>query len=317
MITNYRHPIRVVAQRTGLSPHLIRMWERRYGAVRPERTETGRRVYSDADIERLSLLRQATLTGESISQIADLPRADLARLVAEARAGAPSAEGSHHADSADAGYHLKLCLEAVRNMDSANLEARLLSASVALGRQSFLEQVLQPLLHGIGEEWSNGRVKVAHEHLASAVIRSLLGTMFVSSRTDRSSPLLIGTTPAGQFHEFGALMASITAEANGWRTVYLGPNMPAEDIAAAVEQHKPDALALSIVYPPDDPRLPIELRNLARLISKDLPVIIGGRSSEAYDEVIREIEAVRIANLGDLRQQLNMLRARPGRQAAE
>ncbi|MCB2229819.1 MerR family transcriptional regulator [bacterium] len=307
---DYGHPIRLVALRTGLSPHLIRMWERRYGAVRPERTETGRRVYSDEDIRRLSLLRQATLIGESIGQIANLNGDELARLVADAKGTIPSSAPASPADRTGATYHRELCLEAIRNMDSVNLELRLLTASVAMGQQPFLEDVLQPLLHRIGEEWRDGNMKVAHEHVASAVIRSLLGTMFVNSRTNSTGPLLISGTPAGQIHEFGALMASVTAAANGWRTVYLGPNLPAEDIADAVARHQPDAVALSIVYPSDDARIPIELRKLARLIDRDIPLLIGGRSSEAYAEVIREIEAEVITDLTDLRHRLALLRSR-------
>ena len=77
------HPIRVVAKRTGLSPHVIRAWEKRYEAVRPTRTPTGRRVYSNEDLERLMLLRQATLLGRSIGQIAKVPTEELRAIVEE------------------------------------------------------------------------------------------------------------------------------------------------------------------------------------------------------------------------------------------
>lgn len=310
------HPIRVVARRTGLSTHLIRMWERRYKAVEPERTDTGRRLYSDEDIERLSLLRQATLTGETIGQIANLSTEELARLVADARAATSEAPATSPASTDDAEYHLELSLEAIRNLDAVNLELRLLSASVALGQQPFLEQVLQPLLRRTGEMWADGRLKVAHEHLASAVIRSLLGSMFVSARPDQSGPLLVSTTPTGQSHEFGALMASVTAAAIGWRAIYLGPDLPAEDIAAAVDERGADALALSIVYPPDDPRLPMELRKLSRMLSADLPVFIGGRSAASYEPILEEIGATRITDLGDLRERLTELRRKISNQKA-
>ena len=68
-----RHPIRVVARRTGLSPELLRVWEKRYGAVEPGRTKTGRRVYSDKDIERLSLIRKVTLSGRRVGEVSALP----------------------------------------------------------------------------------------------------------------------------------------------------------------------------------------------------------------------------------------------------
>ena len=66
------YSIKVVARRTGLSPHVIRAWERRYGAVEPERSATGRRLYSDTEIERLQALERATRAGHSIGQIAQL-----------------------------------------------------------------------------------------------------------------------------------------------------------------------------------------------------------------------------------------------------
>ena len=81
-----RHPIRVVARRTGITLHVLRAWERRYAVVEPGRTEGGQRLYSDADIERLKLLRDAVASGRSISQVAPLGEAALAELVAQGRA---------------------------------------------------------------------------------------------------------------------------------------------------------------------------------------------------------------------------------------
>ena len=75
------HPIQVVAQRTGLSPDVLRIWERRYAVVKPSRSATGRRLYSDRDVEHLLLLRRATLAGRSISQVADLDSEELRGLV--------------------------------------------------------------------------------------------------------------------------------------------------------------------------------------------------------------------------------------------
>src|SRR5512143_2420604 len=75
-----RHPIRVVAQRTGLSGHVLRAWERRYHVVEPTRSEGGQRLYSEADIERLLLLRRLTEAGGAISQLAHLPSSELRRL---------------------------------------------------------------------------------------------------------------------------------------------------------------------------------------------------------------------------------------------
>ena len=304
----HRHPINVVARRSGLSTHLIRMWERRYGAVEPARTETGRRLYSEEDIQRLILLRRATEMGESISQVATLSDADLLELVGSDSPPAQPSAAPSTVNNENAGYHLRLCLEAVRNLDSVSLESRLLSASVALGQQVFFEQVLQPLLVNTGDMWSDGRLKVAHEHLGSAVIRSLLGSMVVASRLDSAGPILLATTPSGQMHEFGALMAAVSATSLGWRTSYLGPNLPAEDIASAALQRNAAAVAISIVYPADDPHLPLELGKLAKMIEGRARLIVGGQGSTAHAKLLSEIGAIHVNNLTELKSALEEIR---------
>ena len=86
-----KHPIAIVAERTGLTQDVIRVWERRYGAVDPARGKGGQRLYTDADVERLHLLNRASDAGRSIGQIAKLPPSDLARMVDEV---APNARTS-------------------------------------------------------------------------------------------------------------------------------------------------------------------------------------------------------------------------------
>jgi methylmalonyl-CoA mutase cobalamin-binding subunit len=117
-------------------------------------------------------------------------------------------------------------------------------------------------------------------------------------------PLLIVTTPPGQLHEFGALMAAATAVENGWEVVYLGPNLPAEEIAAAARQRGADAVALSIIYPSGDPRLRREMHRLRQFLGPDIPILVGGRAAAAYRETLSEIRAVHLADLDALHEQL-------------
>jgi methanogenic corrinoid protein MtbC1 len=282
------------------------MWERRYSAVQPYRTDTGRRLYTDAEIERLVLLRRATLEGQSISRIAQLPADELRALI-------PADPTSQQHDSAydhntSVEYHLNLCLQAMENLYAVGLETCLLRASVSLDQQSFLEELLHPFLEQTGEMWSDGRLRVAHEHMASAVVRSLLGHMYASGTAERSDPMLVSATPLGQQHEFGALMALITASTCGWRTLYLGSSLPAEEIMAAAEQRNAGAIALSIVFPANDPRLPEEFRKIDRINNRRIPLLVGGRSAIAYEDLLVEIGAVRIRGLVDLRRELDRQR---------
>ncbi|HEX2188656.1 MAG TPA: MerR family transcriptional regulator, partial [Longimicrobiaceae bacterium] len=138
-----RHPIRVAADRTGLSLDLLRVWERRYGVVSPGRTEDGQRLYSDADVERLRLLRRATERGRSIGRVAKLATEELGELVREDEAarvaGAPAV-------GRGAGAHLERAVAAVREMDPAGLETGLRRAVVALSAAEFVDGVAAPLL---------------------------------------------------------------------------------------------------------------------------------------------------------------------------
>jgi methanogenic corrinoid protein MtbC1 len=109
-------------------------------------------------------------------------------------------------------------------------------------------------------------------------------------------------------HEIGAMMVAATATSEGWRVVYLGADLPIEEIAAAVLHSNARALALSIVYPVDDTRLHDELRRLSNLLPPHVTVLAGGRAIEQYANVLQEIGAVAVHSLMHLRLELEQLR---------
>jgi len=304
-----RHSMKAVARNTGLSPHLIRVWERRYRAVSPERTATGRRLYTDDDIAKLNLLKRATQKGEAIGQVAGLTTDELNQMMSLSPGGS-SDRGFATVERKPALY-LEEGLKVTRDLDSFALESILLDASASLGQQAFLDDVLMPLLEKTGELWESGDLKISQEHLASAVVRSLLGSMAMAQSSERNGPLLLTTTPAGQRHEFGALAAAVVAASMGWRTVHLGADLPAEEIASVVRKKGARAVAISLVYPGDDPRLGTELRKLRRLLPENVVVVVGGRSADQYADTLNEIEAVRTDGLADFRRRLNEIRKNP------
>jgi len=308
-----RHPIGVVARRTGLKPDLIRAWERRYGAVEPGRTETRRRFYSDADIERLLLLRRVVSTGRGIGQVAGLSEAELNSLIADEPQGrAAASPGPARAASGEgAEPFLSLCLAAARRLDVREIELQLERASVALSRTNLLEKLLVPLMHSIGDLWHKGEIRPIHEHMASAVVRTFLGGMQGAYHISPSAPQLIVTTPARQLHELGALIVSATAASEGWQVTYLGPDLPPEEIAAAAVQKSARAVAISIVYPPDDALLVEDLKRLRRLLPAATELLVGGRASSAYAPVLQKIGALHVDSLAALRHELELLRSSP------
>ncbi len=307
-----KHPIRVVAKRTGLSSHLIRAWERRYKAVVPERSDTGQRLYSDEDIDRLKLLKAAVDSGESISQTASLSVEELRELIKKiegtSMAGVLSASAGDNETTASSNVYLERAIEAAKALDIEKLEHTLMNATSDLSRPVLLEAVIEPLMYKVGELWKCGAIKIAHEHATSAAIRTFLGNLSRAYRPVESAPKIIVTTPSGQLHEFGAMISMIIVSADGWNAVYLGPNSPADDIANVVKLKQARAVALSIGYPADDPRIPAELRNLRQLIGPGIPILIGGRSAASYMNVIDEVDARYIENIADLRGRLREIR---------
>ena len=304
MTTELRHTVRSVALRTGLSPHVIRVWERRYGTVTPSRSSGNQRLYTEADVKRLALLKQVTDRGHSISRVTALPTEQLSLLVsAEDRSTMIRTE----AGGSIAGL-LETAFQAVADMDAAGLERVLEQGALRLGQIGLLAQVVAPLVGRIGEAWREGHLKVVHEHIASAVIRTYLCQAARPHTLHPSAPVLLVTTPAGQLHELGAALVAAAATSHGWRVTYAAPALPAEEIAAAAIHHGVFAVALSLVHPEDDPMLPAELRRLRRLLPQAVHLLVGGRAAGAYRSVLVEIGAAEIATLEDLTAALGQLR---------
>ena len=305
------HSIKVVVRRTGLSAHVIRVWEKRYQAVVPARTETNRRLYSDEDIARLQWLQQAVQAGQSIGRIAHLPTDELVNLVHAEQAAAPLAQRPTDGEDKekDPGEFLERALVAVQKLDTVSLENQLVRASIALSQRHLLEAVVQPLMERVGQMWQEGTLRIADEHLASAVVRSFIGNLRASFQVSAAAPHLVATTPVGQLHEIGALLASVVATSEGWNSTFLGPNLPAEEIAGAAAQKDAKAVLLSIVYPGDDPQLGGELVKLRRLLGDDMALLAGGRAARHYQRFLDQAGAVTPANLSELRDSLNALRS--------
>lgn len=302
-----QHSIKNAAKRSGLSPHVIRIWEKRYQAVTPARTPTKRRLYSEADLERLTLLRHATHSGHSIGNIARLSCDQLRELVGVNRA-APLSPVLH---SQSAEKFVEDGLAAIHNLDALTLEQVLDRAVVAFGQHGLLQKVIAPLTTATGDLWRSGGLSAAHEHLATAVVRVFLGKLSRPFAVNGIAPRIVVTTPAGQYHELGALMVSAAATDMGWQTTYLGASLPAAEIAGAAIQNYARAVALSLVYPEDDPALPAELQHLRRYLPQDMPILVGGRAAPPYAAALEAIGALRCDGLGELYSHLEALRSAP------
>ncbi len=302
-----QYPIKVVARLTGLSAHVIRIWEQRYRAVEPQRTPTKRRLYSQGQIERLNLLRDATHAGHSIGQVAQLPTDKLGKLVAASphlRAGAPRAATEA---PKSASFHEE-CVAAIQSLDAHALDDALKRGATALGALGLLQRVVAPLTQTVGDLWREGTLTSAHEHFASAAIRVFLGNVAKPFGAMDNAPVLVVATPAGQVHELGALLVGAIAANLGWQVTYLGASLPAAEIAGAAQQRRALAVALSLVYPEDDPRLEGELNLLRESLPAEVKLLAGGRAMPAYRDALERVGALPMENLAQLGATLDRVR---------
>jgi DNA-binding transcriptional MerR regulator/methylmalonyl-CoA mutase cobalamin-binding subunit len=290
--TEGRHSIAVVSRRTGITQLVLRAWERRYGAVVPSRTATGRRLYSDQDLKKLSLLQMLTNNGHRIGDIANLSGEELRQLAAESGVMTMvAASGSLDGSVVEAQELLGEALMAVQNFDDRGLETILERALLRLSKPLLRKGLLAPLLEEIGVRWGDGRLRIAHEHIATAIVSAFLTSMNSRYQVLPGAPLVAVATPSGHWHELGALLAASQAYESGWDVLYLGSNMPAEEIATAANSRGVRAIMLSLVFPTADPGVMNQLRELRKLVGPDLPVLVGGHAAPSYLPTLTEIRA--------------------------
>lgn len=265
-IAEITYPLRSAAQLTGLSPELLRAWERRYRAVEPLRTPGGTRRYRASDLERLRLLRAAIDAGHRIGSLASLPNEELEQL-ARAVEVVPR-------------DRLAGVLAALDDFDGAEAQRLLAIQLSTLGSLRFAREIAMPLLVEIGERWVGSRLRIASEHLATAVLRSLLGSALQPSAMSLRGARVVFSTLGGERHELGLLTAALCAMGAGANPVYLGPEVPVEDLLHAVERSGAAALALSVVAQPAA-EVAAPLAALRAGLPSHVHLWIGGSGAEA------------------------------------
>ncbi len=260
------YPLRSAARLTGLSPELLRAWERRYGVVEPIRTPGGTRRYRASDLERLRLLKVAIDSGHRIGALAGLSNPELEQL-GIATAAAPR-------------DRLEEILAALDALDGAEAQRLLALQLSALGVVSFAREVAMPLVREIGERWVAQRMRIASEHLATAVLRSMLGSALQPSATALRGARIVFATLAGERHELGLLMAALSSTGAGANPLYLGPEVPVADLLHAVSRSGAAVLALSIVAVPAS-AVAGPLAALRAGLPADVNLWVGGAGASA------------------------------------
>ena len=221
-----------LSRRSGVTPELLRAWERRYGLLQPERTAGGLRLYTAADLERVQTMKRHIGDGLAAREAADLakqPRAEARR----PSSGVPETMRDELARATEA-------------FDEPRAQALIDELLARTTIDALLSEIVIPFLRELGDRWERGEVSIAQEHFASNLLRGrLLGLARGWGRGNGPAALL--ACPEGEHHDLGLVAFGLALRERGWRIDYLGSNTPVASIAEAAATIEPELLVLSAV----------------------------------------------------------------------
>jgi DNA-binding transcriptional MerR regulator/methylmalonyl-CoA mutase cobalamin-binding subunit len=250
------YTIKQAAARTGLTIPTIRAWERRYGVISPERTESGYRLYDETAIERLAAMRtlveqEGWRPGQAAERIRT-PGVDLATL---ASASAPIAETLAERRSglpaASADQVVPRFIAAAQQVDVDEMERILDEAFAAQRFELAMDGVVFPALRAVGRAWADGELDVAAEHAASETVRRRLARFFDAARGPMMPTRLLVGMPPGGHHELGVFAFAVACRRAGQSVAYLGMNVPLESWMRVVRETAVRAVVLGAVTAED------------------------------------------------------------------
>jgi methanogenic corrinoid protein MtbC1 len=237
--------------------------------VQPVRTPKGGRLYSEYDVRKLAAIRDLVRLGHAVSTIAGMPLKTLRTRLAEAAGDFPAASDTGH-EQMRAQF-----LASLEQDDWWSLEQMLNQWAIALPPRELVLHVLAPVIEEVGARWFKRQLSIGQEHLATALIRTLLGNLLRQQIPHVGAPMAVAATTSGERHELGLLMASLLVALQGWRVHYLGPDIPMAEVVRAVEDTGAATVLLSLVS--DTAEHVAQLASLRASLPERVEVWAGGR----------------------------------------
>lgn len=304
--------IQTVSQMCGLSSHCIRAWEKRYGAIRPARSDNGRRLYSEEELNRLLMLGKLSSLGNSISLIANLPDEELEKLLEKMTSGRISKSVAPVTKSlVEPKTYLNNLFMALHAYKLDILTHELNKASGDLTCNDFAMEVVAPLFRKVGEYVHDGKMSIAQEHTLSAITKFFIGKRIAQHyRTDNPGKLKITlATPAGEFHAIGLMLSSLLLAEHNINFVYLGENLPIESIADAARATGSDVvlLAISPAYRSLNRDINEVSLTLRKLLPEKTEIWLGGAIGDLKATTIRDAKMTTFDHLASLDKKLTQL----------
>lgn len=279
-----RLPIRLLSERTGVGASTLRAWERRYGLLSPERTPKGHRLYSLDDVRRVERILTLLDEGHSLSAIAkqlkqggDIPVSDADR---PEQAGVWS-------------DYLNGTLQAIEDFSTERLEAIYNEASSLYPLDMVTERLIESVLVELGSRWQKREAGIAEEHFYASWVRNRLGARFHHAVGQARGARILCAGLPGSHHEIGLLLFSLSALTRGYRVLFLGVDLPLEQVPLVVSRSAARGVVLSARSEVDE-AMQAELARLSR--SLDVPLMLGGTCSNRPLDAFEDARGVRLGS---------------------
>tara|TARA_B110000438_G_C15788118_1_gene639382 strand:+ start:270 stop:1172 length:903 start_codon:yes stop_codon:yes gene_type:complete len=260
-----------VAKITGISKEVLRVWEKRYHLISPERGPNRYRLYSEKDVELLLFLRKEMEEGQSIGELASIGKDVILNRINKSKENKPTSETSIQILDELEKYLLEL--------DTVSFEKRLNDLMVLMAFDEFFHKILIPLQIKVGELWTNDKLDISIEHYVTAQAQQKISKAMSSMTADNKGPKVIIACPSWDLHEIGAQMLSYYCSVWKCRVIYLGANLPLENLINFSSINKPDVILLSCTTNIGESTAQTYFDKLISQVSSICPVWAGGQGA--------------------------------------
>lgn len=264
-----RYSIKDLEQLTGIKAHTIRIWEKRYNIVSPERTDTNIRYYNDMQLKRLLNVSLLNKNGFKISKLASMSNDELCKAI----------------DNLDSGLsnqalQIEHLISAMVSIDEVSFNQTITKSMVKNGFEYTLFNLIYPFFDRVGLLWLTGVINPAREHFVSSIIKQKIYTAYdkIITPIAKDAPVAILSLHENEFHEITLLISNYIARKLGFKTIYLGQSVPYESLADVLQYTKSNLLITNFVTAQDGKFIESYLQKIATDFPK-LTVLAGGISN--------------------------------------
>lgn len=278
------YTIRELENLSGIKAHTIRIWEKRYGLIAPQRTSTNIRTYCDSELKKLLNISILNRNGLKISRIAKLTPEEMVARINEVTHESGNAEG-----------HVENLTLAMIDMDEYRFEQVLARAIIQFGFEDTVTRVLYPFFMRIGLMWQTGSINPAQEHFVSSLVKQkfFVALDSLSEMGKSAMPRFVFFLPEGEMHELGLLFSCYLARKNGFRTIYLGQSLPLTDLEDVVKSKDIDYLYTSITSTYNGGQSDEYLRRLAATFAPRIIYLSGSMAERLSDDLPSNIRKLK------------------------